>query len=70
MGRIFLGHQGPRHRDIPDRNLMQVAFFCGFRHGVAGISRDLGWDVLDLEKLSARNIGLIIRSLVFVTVGF
>ena len=30
---------------------MQVAFFCCFRQGVAGISRDLGRDVPDLEKL-------------------
>ena len=35
---------------------MQVAFFCCFRQGVAGISRDLGRDVPDLEKLYARKL--------------
>ena len=34
---------------------MQVAFFC-FRQGVAGISRNLGRDVPDLEKLNARKL--------------
>ena len=56
LGRIFLGHPGPRRRDIPDKNFMQVAFFCCFRHGVAGMFRDLGWDVPDLEKLYARKL--------------
>ena len=27
LGGICLGHQGPRRRDIPDKNSMQVAFF-------------------------------------------
>ena len=52
LGRIFLGHPGPRRRDIPDKNFMQVAFFCC----LAGMSRDLGWDVPDLEKLYARKL--------------
>ena len=26
FGGIFLGHPGPRHRDIPDKNFVQVAF--------------------------------------------
>ena len=56
LGRIFLGHPGPRRRDIPDKNFMQVAFFCCFRQGVAGMSRDLGRDVPDLEKLYARKL--------------
>ena len=56
LGGIFLGHPGPRRRDIPDENFMQVAFFCCFRHGVAGMSRDLGRDVPDLEKLYARKL--------------
>ena len=56
LGGIFLGHPGPRHRDIPDTNFMQVAFFCCFRQGVAGMSRDLGRDVPDLEKLYARKL--------------
>ena len=56
LGRIFPGHQGPRLRDIPDKNFMQVAFFCCFRQGVAGMSRDLGRDVPDLEELHARKL--------------
>ena len=56
LGRMFLGHPGPRRRDIPDKNFMQVAFFCCFRQGVAGMSRDLGRDVPDLEKLYARKL--------------
>ena len=54
--RVFLGHQGPRRWDISDKNFMQVAFFCCFRQGVAGMSRDLGRDVPDLEKLYARKL--------------
>ena len=56
LGGIFLGHPGPRHRDIPDKNFMQLAFFCCLRQGVAGMSRDLGRDVPDLEKLYARKL--------------
>ena len=53
---MFLGHKGPRRRDILDKNFMQVAFFCCFRQGVARMSRDLGRDVPDLEKLYARKL--------------
>ena len=56
LGGIFLGHPGPRRRDIPDKNFMQGAFFCCFRQGVAGMSPDLGRDVPDLEKLYARKL--------------
>ena len=35
---------------------MQVAFVCCFRQGVAGMSRDLGRDVPDLENLYARKL--------------
>ena len=56
LGGIFLGHPGPRRRDIPDKNFVQVAFFCCFRQGVAGMPRDLGRDVPDLEKLCARKL--------------
>ena len=56
LGGIFLGHPGPRRRDIPDKNFMQLAFFCCFRQGVAGMSRDLGRDVPGLEKLYARKL--------------
>ena len=63
LGGIFLGHPGPRRRDIPDKNFMQVAFFCCFRQGGAGMSRDLGRDVLDLENFMQENFGLIFRTL-------
>ena len=33
-----------------------MAFFCCFRQGVAGTSRDLGRDVPDLEELYARKV--------------
>ena len=35
---------------------MHVAFFGCFRQGVAGMSRDLGRDIPDLEKLYARKL--------------
>ena len=35
---------------------MQGAFFCYFRQGEAGMSRDLGRDVPDLEKLYGRKL--------------
>ena len=35
---------------------MKVAFFCCFRQGVAGMSRDLGRNVPDLEKPYARKL--------------
>ena len=38
---------------------MQVAFVCCFRQGVAGMSRDLGRDVPDLEKLRAHTKGVM-----------
>ena len=56
LGGTFLGHPGPRRRDIPDKNFMQVAFYCCFRQGVAGMSPDLGRDVPDLEKLYAGKL--------------
>ena len=56
LGGIFLGHQGPRRRDIPDKNFVQVAFFCCFRQGVAGMSRGLGREVPGLEKLYASKL--------------
>ena len=55
LDRIFLGHPGPRCRDILDKNFMQVPLFCCSRQGVAGFSRDLGRDFPDLEKLYARK---------------
>ena len=56
LGGIFLGHPGPRRREIPDKNFMQVAFLCCFRQGVAGMFRGLGRDVPDLEKLYVRKL--------------
>ena len=56
LGGIFLGHPAPRRRDIPDKNFLQVAFFYCFRPGVAGMSRDLGRDIPDLEKLYVRKL--------------
>ena len=38
---------------------MQVAFFCCFRQGMAGISRHLGRDVPGSENFMQENFGLI-----------
>ena len=62
LGGILLGHQGPRHRDIPDKKFMQVAFFCCFRQGVAGMS-GFGSGRPGFGKLMQENFGLIFRSL-------
>ena len=44
LGRIFLGHQGPTRRGVPDKSFMQGAFSCCFAHGCpaiwVGTSRD------------------------------
>ena len=64
---MSLGHQGPTRRDIPDpglglspglppKHLMQGAFSCRFKEGMAGKPRDLGRDVLGSEKLYARKL--------------
>ena len=42
---------------VRDKNLMQGAFFCCFRQGMAGMSRDFGRDVQGQEKLYARKLG-------------
>ena len=55
-GRVFLGHEGPRRQDVLDKNFMQVASFCCFRQGMAGMFRDLGRDIPDLEQLYARKL--------------
>ena len=52
-----MGHQGTKRRDIPDKNFFASGLFCCFRQGVAGMSRDLGRDVPDLEILYARKLG-------------
>ena len=62
LGGMFLGHQGPRHRDIPDpspetsRTKILCEVVCCFTQGMAGISRDLGRDILGTEKLNARKL--------------
>ena len=48
-------HQGPRRRDIPDKNVMQVALFCCFRQRVAGMSWIWVGTSQKVEKLYARN---------------
>ena len=60
FGGMFLRHQG----HIPDKDFMQVALVCCCRHGVAGMSRELGRDVPDLEKRYARKLwAVFFRSL-------
>ena len=61
LGRIFLGHQGPDVGISRTKTLCKW-FFCCFRQGVAGMSRDLGRDVPDLEKLYARKLWADFRS--------
>ena len=61
LGEIFLGHPGPRRRDIPDKNFMQVAFFCCFRQGVAGMSQ-VGTSQI-WKNFMQENFGLIFRTL-------
>ena len=60
LGRIFLGHQGPRCRDIPDKNFMQVALCCCFRQGVEGMSRDWGGTSRICQKLYARKLWAVL----------
>ena len=43
---------------------MQVAFFCCFRHGVAGMSRDLGRGSRIWKNFMQENFGLIFRTLI------
>ena len=50
------GTSGTQTLGHPGQNFMQVAFFCCFRQGMAGMSRHLGRDVPDLEKLYARKL--------------
>ena len=56
LGRDIPGTSRTQTSGYPGQNFMQVAFFCCFRQGVAGTSRDLGRDVPDLEKLYARKL--------------
>ena len=56
FGRDIPGTSGSQTSGYPGQNFMQVAFFCCFRQGGAWMSRDLGRDVPDLEKLYARKL--------------
>ena len=57
FGRDIPGTSGAQTSAYPGQKLYAaVAFFCCFRQGVAGMSRDLGRDVPDLEKLYARKL--------------
>ena len=47
------------HKHNAKTSTREVAFFCCFRQGVAGMSRDLGRDVPDLENFVQENFGLI-----------
>ena len=63
LGGMFLGHPGPRRRDIPDKNFMQLAFFCCFRQGVAGriwVGTSRIW-----KNSMQENFGLSFRTLLF-----
>ena len=51
-----VGMSWPRPWYVPDQNFMQGAFFCCFRHGMAGMSRNLGRDVSGSEKRYARKL--------------
>ena len=62
-GGYFPGTSGTQTSGYPGQNFMQLAFFCCFRQGVAGMSRDLGRDVPDLEKLYARKLWADFRPL-------
>ena len=55
-GRDIPGTSGTQTSGYPGQNFMQVVFFCCFKQGVAGMSRDLGQDVPDLDKLYAREL--------------
>ena len=64
LGAMFLGHPGPRCRDIPDKNFMQVAFFCCFKQGVAGMVLGFGVGTSQIWKnFMQENFGLIFRTL-------
>ena len=57
FGRDTPGTSGTQTSGYPGQELYQeVAFVCCFRQEVAWMSRDLGRDIPDLEKLSARKL--------------
>ena len=52
FGRDIPGTSGTQTSGYPGQKLYASGLFlCGFRQGVAGMSRDLGRDVSDLAKL-------------------
>ena len=56
FGRDIPGTSGTQTSGYPEQKLYASGPFCSFRQGVAGMSRDLGRDVPDLEKLYARKL--------------
>ena len=56
FGRDIPGTSGTQTSGYPGQKLYASGLFCCFRQGVAGMSRDLGRDVPDLEKLYARRL--------------
>ena len=67
-GGIFLGHPGPRRRDIPDKNFMQVPFFFqraqpSVTFGVSFFAVFLGYSFCTEENvfycLQGRSEGLL-----------
>ena len=50
LGGIFLDIRDPDAGISRTKPFLQVTFFCCFREGVAGMSRELGRDVPDMEK--------------------
>ena len=56
VGRDIPGTSGTQTSGYPGQKLYAGGLFCCFRHGVAGMSRDLGQDVPGLEKLYARQL--------------
>ena len=72
LGRIFLGHEGPSRRDIPDSGpgMSRTKTLCKAPFGVVlgtewpgcpgiwvGTSRDLGAQLGHIERLNARKFG-------------
>ena len=56
LGRDIPGTSETQTSGYPRQKLSASGLFCCFRQGVVGMSRDLGRDVPDLEKLYAREL--------------
>ena len=63
LGGIFLGHPGPRRRDIPDKNFMQVAFFCCLDREWPGCPGIWVGTSRIWKNFMQENFGLIFRTL-------